>query len=165
MKVVSNSTALVHLSAIGQLDILRQRFGEIYIPEGVYHEVVVAGAGKPGAVEVAQAAWIHTATVTDKTALALLRSVLGAGEAESIVLALEMSADLIILDDKAARQFALAQGLRVSGTIGVLLEAGKRGEIDFVFAMEQLLATGFRLHPREYQRILDLWQASQEESS
>lgn len=67
MKVISNSTALVHLSAAGRLNLLQELFGEIYIPEEVYHEVVIAGAGKPGAVEVQTADWIHTLAITNRS--------------------------------------------------------------------------------------------------
>ncbi len=86
VKVVSNSTALVHLSAIGQLDLLHRLFGHIYIPEEVYQEVVIAGAGKPGAAEVEAANWIETRHVTNQLALSLLKVTLGSGEAACIVL-------------------------------------------------------------------------------
>lgn len=159
MIVVSNSTALVHLSAVGRLNILQDLFSEMLIPEEVYYEVVIAGAGKPGAAEVAGAAWIKTRQVANQPALALLKSILGAGEVACILLAVETVADLVILDDKAARQYALTQGLSVVGTIGCLLEAGRLGRLDFEQALADLLATGFRLHPNEHQRILNLWRA------
>ncbi len=159
MKVVSNSTALVHLSAAGRLELLRELFGELYIPEEVYHEVVIAGAGKPGSSEVQTADWIKRLAVKNRLAWSMLNIMLGAGEAACIVLAIEVGADLVILDDRRARLQALAHGLKITGTIGVLLMAGKEGRLDFRQALDELLATGFRLHPGEYQRILSLWQS------
>lgn len=159
MKTVSNSTALVHLSAIGQLDLLHRLFGHIYIPEEVYQEVVIAGAGKPGAAEVEAANWIETRHVTNQLALSLLKVTLGSGEAACIVLAAEMQADLVILDDRLARMQAQEQGLSVVGTVGILLIADERGYLDFPSAVDSLLASGFRLSPAEYQRVVELWKA------
>ncbi len=157
MKVVSNSTALVHLSAAGHFDLLRELFGELYIPEEVYHEVVIAGAGKPGSSEVQNAPWIKRLAVKNRLACSMLNTMLGVGESACIVLAIEIGAELVILDDRRARLQALAHGLNITGTIGVLLRAGKAGRLDFPQALDELLATGFRLHPDEYQRILRLW--------
>lgn len=159
MKVISNSTALVHLSATGRLNLLRELFGEIHIPEEVYREVVILGVGKPGAAEVQAADWIRTHAITNRLALAMLSATLGIGEAACIVLAVEKGADLVILDDRQARLQAQAQGLRITGTIGILLMAAKQGRLDFREALDELLATGFRLHPDEYQRVLNLWQS------
>lgn len=157
MKVVSNSTTLVHLSAIGQLDLLRRLFGRIYIPHEVYQEVVVAGSGKPSADEVQAATWIEVRQVTNQLALSLLKATLGSGEAACIVLAAEMQADLVVLDDRLARIQAQEQGLKVVGTVGILLNAAERGEVEFTSALDSLLSSGFRLSPAEHQRVLALW--------
>ena len=66
MKVVTNSTPLIELSKINQLDLLRNVYGTILIPEEVYVEVVIDGIGKPGAAEVKAAEWIHCQSVADK---------------------------------------------------------------------------------------------------
>jgi uncharacterized protein len=159
MTVVSNSTALMHLAAMGRLDLMRESFAEIHIPEEVYQEVVVKGTGRPGATEVQSAGWIKRGAVTNTLAFSILHATLGAGEAACIVLAVEIGADLVILDDRAARLQAQAQGLIVTGTVGILLAADAQGRLDFKEALDDLLATGFRLHPFEYQRVIDLWKA------
>jgi predicted nucleic acid-binding protein len=159
MTVVSNSTALVHLSAMGRVDLLRELFEEVYIPEEVYQEVVVQGAGKPGAAEVQAAPWIKTQAVTNRLAFAVLNATLGAGEAACIVLTAEMGADLVILDDRLARLQAQTQGLKITGTVGILLIADEQGRLNFQQALDDLLATGFRLSPTEYQRVINLWKA------
>lgn len=65
MKVVTNSTPLIARSKINRIELLREVYGSIYIPEEVYTEVVVIGVGKPGAEEVASADWIVCQPVTD----------------------------------------------------------------------------------------------------
>jgi predicted nucleic acid-binding protein len=56
--VVSNSSPLIALSIVNSLDLLHALYGTIYIPEAVFHEVVIRGAGRPGATAVANTAWI-----------------------------------------------------------------------------------------------------------
>jgi len=92
--VVCNSTVLIALSRIGHLWILEQLFGNILIPPAVYNDVVIKGARKPGAKDVAEAKWIHVQTVGDKEQVLYLSSILHQGEA--IVLAEEIDAELII---------------------------------------------------------------------
>jgi predicted nucleic acid-binding protein len=157
--VISNSTPLVNLSAMGKLGLLRQLFGEIRIPEDVYQEVAILGQGKPGSTEVEMAEWIKKENVIDRIAVSTLNIRLGVGESACLILAIELGADLIVLDDRSARLEAQSLGLKISGTVGVLLRADKKGMIDFGTSLDELLATGFRLHPNERERILQLWQS------
>lgn len=53
MIVVSNSTPLISLAAIGKFDLLRTLHGRIYVPDAVFDEVVAQGSGRWGAAEVA----------------------------------------------------------------------------------------------------------------
>lgn len=165
MIVVSDSTVFMHLAAMNGVELLHDLFGEIYIPEEVHEEVVVRGADRPGAMEMAGAEWVRRRQAGNTLAVSVLQTHLGAGEAACIVLAREMQADLVILDDRPARLQAQEQGLKITGTIGILLVAAERGHITFLQALDDLLATGFRLHPAEYQRIGDEWKAKQSVSS
>jgi predicted nucleic acid-binding protein len=163
MLVVSNSTALMHLPAMGRLILLRDLFSEVHIPEAVYDEVVIRGSGKPGAAEVAAADWVKRRQVGNALAALMLCGHLEPGEAECIVLATEMDADLVILDDGAARSEAKARGMKVIGTVGILLMADERGKVVFPEALDALLATGFRLHSSEYERVLSIWRTGRPE--
>lgn len=58
MSIVSNASPLIDLAQIGQLELLHELYDEIYVPEAVWQEVVVAGAGLSGAELVANASWI-----------------------------------------------------------------------------------------------------------
>ncbi|MGQ9754993.1 MAG: DUF3368 domain-containing protein [Desulfotomaculales bacterium] len=125
MLVVSDAGPLVTLGRTGYLGVLPGLFGRIIVPVAVYEEAVVKGEGRPGAVELENATWLEVRQVTNKTALALVAGHLDRGEAESIVLAQEINASLLLLDDLKARRFALAAGLRIAGTVAVLV-AGVR---------------------------------------
>jgi predicted nucleic acid-binding protein len=63
VNVVSDASALIDLARIGELDLLRRLYGELLIPEAVWQEVVIEGAGQPGAEEVRAASWIERAHV------------------------------------------------------------------------------------------------------
>jgi len=84
MRVVSNASPLINLACIGMLDLLKQLYGEIYIPEAVWREVVVEGAGQPGAEEVKEADWIRRRSVHNVSLVHALRQDLDAGESETI---------------------------------------------------------------------------------
>ena len=99
MILVLDSSALIPLARIGRLDLLRQIAGAAHISEAVYEEVVESGQGRPGSLEVAQAQWISRHQVQDRAAVSRLRVRVGRGEAEAIVLARELQADGLVLDD------------------------------------------------------------------
>jgi len=102
MNVVSNSTPLIALAMINRLDLLKEYFGEIFIPEEVYDEVVRRGEGMPGAVEVARSEWIKETNVQNRFAVESLGLTLDKGEAEAIVLSKERDA-LLLIDDGDGR--------------------------------------------------------------
>jgi len=97
MIVVSNTSPIINLAAVGQLGLLRQLYARVIIPQAVYHETVVVGAGQPGAIEVTTFDWIEIRRATNEVAVASLQLELHEGEAEAIALAIELSADLLLL--------------------------------------------------------------------
>ena len=127
MIVVCNATPLIALAAVGQFDLLRAVYGEINIPDAVFQEVVVTGAGEAGATEVSTAIWIKRHTVRNTALVQALELELDAGEAEAIALAVEQSAGLILLDERPGRHAAARLGLTMTGTLGVLITAKDRG--------------------------------------
>ena len=90
MIVVSNATPLIAIAMADRFDLLQKIFGRIYIPQGVYEEVVEEGGEPFGAADVRQAAWIQVIEAKDKLAVEVLEDDLGKGESETIVLAREM---------------------------------------------------------------------------
>lgn len=155
MIVISNSTPLIALSRINKFDLLREYFGEIHIPKEVFNEVVTRGGNLSGAEEVASAEWIKVENTGDKIAVESLSITLDKGEAEAIVLAREMNA-LLIIDDGDGRRTAESLGLKITGTLGILLLAREDGKLDLKTAIDDLMAAGFRLSEKEYKKILSL---------
>jgi len=140
MTVVSNTSPITNLAGIGQLDLVRQLYGSITIPQAVYNEMANIGRTVPGALEVQTLRWITTQPVTDLTQVETLQAVLDQGEAEAIVLALELNAKLLIIDEKPGRAIAQQNGINITGVLGVLLEAKQNGLIVAVKPlMDQLI--------------------------
>ncbi|RZN32655.1 MAG: DUF3368 domain-containing protein [Methanosarcinales archaeon] len=153
MVVVCNSTPLIALSRIGKLELLREYFSEVYVPGEVYDEVVTRGEGLSGEKEVKSVDWIKVEMVTNEIAVDSLCTTLDRGESEVIVLAREKNA-LLILDDGDGRRIARSLGLKIAGTIGLLLLAAEDGTLDLKRSIEDLMPAGFRLSKKEYAKIV-----------
>jgi uncharacterized protein len=158
MIVISNTSPIINLAAIGQLSLLRQLYGQIVIPEAVYIEIVGRGAGQSGADEVAAADWIQTRQVANRTAVTALQIELDDGEAEAIALAVEASANLLLLDEELGRIIASRFGLRFVGLLGCLIEVKQRG---LVLAVQPILEdliekAGFWVGQALYERVLQV---------
>ncbi len=133
MKIVVDTSALIALSNISKLDLLRALFASVTVPRAVAEEY---GEPLPG--------WIRVVDVKNEQLVRALLEVLHRGEAEAIALAIETSADMVILDDKKARATARRLGLKVIGTIGILVLAKKRNLINNIEAeIIRLLETSF----------------------
>lgn len=155
LKVASNSSSLIHLAKIEQLDLLRQIFGGVMIPEAVYKECVIEGKNREDAKKIEKAKWIKVTEIKDKNLEKALTVILDEGEAETIVLALEESVDLILLDDYEAREIARSYGLKVTGTMGVLMRAKSQGKINSLREnLDRLRNSGFWITEDLYTRIL-----------
>jgi predicted nucleic acid-binding protein len=98
-------------------DLLRSLFGELRIPTTVSKEVIVSGHGRASRPEVSTANRIHVCEVRDTTAVELLQERLDAGESEAIVPAIELCADLLLIDEARGRRVAESQRLEKTGTL------------------------------------------------
>ena len=158
MIVVSNTSPLTNLAAIGQFGLLRVLYQTVHIADGVWRELNAGGQCWPGRDEVAAVDWIERHTVQNQALVKALQGDLDQGEAESIALALELGANLVLLDEKEGRHTAQRLGLRVVGLAGILLEAKSRGAIGLVRPhLDALRQTaGFRLSDPVCQLVLDL---------
>lgn len=124
-KVVVNSTPIIALSKCGRLSLLREMYDEVVIPEAVYNEITaiddVASRSLVGALD-----WIHVQKIKGSEDRRLYRTRLHDGEVEVMILAQEIHADVVIIDDYAARSTAGLLDLPLTGTIGVLIKAKKK---------------------------------------
>ena len=155
MKVICDAAVLIGLAKIGKLNLLDKLYKNIYVPWGVYEEVVVRGRGRPGAEEIDQAKWIRKIKVKDRIAVDLLVSEFGQGESEALVLGKELKADWLILDDARARTAAISAGFRIIGLAGVLLLAKQRNLIEQIKPLyDELMDKNFRLSDKIMKTIL-----------
>ena len=129
MIVVSDSGPLIALSKLSLLSLLHELFAEIVIPMEVWREVVERGKGKHGSDVVEKAEWVNVKEVNDLS-VDILSKEIERGEAEAIILAKELDADLLLLDEKIPREIAKSLGLKVTGTIGLIYIALKQGIAD-----------------------------------
>jgi uncharacterized protein len=127
LKVVSNTTPLISLLKLDRLEILRKIYSEICIPSAVYNEIE-AGKDKPFYRDLSKIDWIKIIEIKNQNALKYFLD-LDSGEAEAIVLATEINADLLIMDEKLGRFHAKHADLKVTGIIGVLIKAKQQGII------------------------------------
>lgn len=125
--VISNTSPITNLAAIGEFDLLHRLYGEISIPKAVWEELHASGQDWPGSLEVENAPWVIQRIAQNSTLVEALSRDLDRGEAESIALAIELQADLVLLDEREGRRMARRLGLNVIGVLGILLEAKHKG--------------------------------------
>ncbi len=155
MIVVSDSTILIGLAKIGKLDLLKEIFSKIFIPEEVFKEVVERGKGKPGSKVIKEAAWIEVQPVKDKIQVSFLLGSLEKGEAEVLVLARELEADLILLDEEKARKSAVIAGFEIMGLLGLFILAKNLGLIYEVRPLvDELMIKKFRISDKIIEKTL-----------
>ena len=127
-KVLANTTPLIALANNDRLDLLNKLYGTIIVPQAVMDEIVL----EPARQRVRNASWIKVELIQDHSQKDIFRARLHAGEVEVMILAREQKADLVIMDDDAAKKTAKFLGLKVTGTLGVLLKAKREGYLDKV---------------------------------
>ncbi|PSR18055.1 DUF3368 domain-containing protein [filamentous cyanobacterium CCP3] len=159
MTVVSDTSPITNLAAIGQLDLLHRLYGNIVIPKAVYTEMVAAGKPVPGAIEVQTLPWIQVQNISDTQRvfeLQVNQNNIDLGEAEAIALALELNAELLLMDERRGRALAQICSLNVTGLLGVLLQAKRKGLISFIKPVidELIKKADFRLSDDLYLSIL-----------
>ncbi len=156
--VLSDSSTLIHLAAIGHLSLLLQFFDHLVIPTAVWREIVQEGRGRPGQREVEEACaegWIEVASASDHLLVMALKLELDEGEAELLALAVERQARLVLVDETEARRIAKSLGLETTGVVGLLIRAKGEGKINLLRPELDRLRPGFRIDDRLYRRALE----------
>lgn len=160
MIVISDTSVITNLAAIGQLQLLSQLYNQVTIPEAVYRELADIDPPVPGSLEVQTAPWIEVRQVTNyKVVKYLMNEVwLDPGESEAIALALELNAELLLIDERRGRAEADRLGVRITGLLGILVEAKRKNLIVAVKPLlDALIATSeFRVSSALYKQILDV---------
>lgn len=158
MIVVSDTSPITSLAAVGQLHLLQQLYGRVIIPQAVYEEMTSLDYPVPGCTEVQSLSWIQNQNVTDRIFVRHLQAELDEGESEAIALAVELKANLLVIDESPGRAIAAQLGIKITGVLGILLSAKSKGLIPKVKPVMKALRTeaGFRIGERIYAEILQL---------
>ena len=152
MKIVSNSSPLIALAKIEKLDILEY---DLVIPKAVFNETTEQE--KEYMKELYEWGKDKVVDVRNRKAVEYLELIVGKGEAETIVLSEELNADAVLIDDLKARKIARLRGLKVIGTIGVLLDAKERGRVHEVKPLlEELMKNKIRISEELHDHALEL---------
>ncbi|MGG6266204.1 DUF3368 domain-containing protein [Leptolyngbya sp. AN03gr2] len=158
MIIVSDTSPINNLAAINQLNLLRQLYETVLIPEAVYRELTDPDFAVAGAIEVQTLDWIQTRAVSDRPLVEALNNELDIGEAEAIALAVEVEADQVLIDERRGRLVASKLNLRYTGVLGILVEAKSKG---FIVEVKPLLDAlihdaGFWIAEPLYNNVLQL---------
>jgi predicted nucleic acid-binding protein len=155
LKVISNTTPILSLLKIRQLNLLKELYGCISIPSAVYYEIE-AGKDKNFYIDISTVEWIKIENIQVNDSKSYFFD-LDDGEAEVLILAHEQHADLVILDEIMGRRYAQQMNLKLTGTLGILLKAKKNGLIDKISPLlNELIAKGSWLNPTLVAKIIEM---------
>lgn len=162
MTVISDTTPIISLIKINRLDLLEKLFGEVLIPEAVYRELTTNALFENEAIIVKASAFLKTSAVQNRKSLQLLQAASGLddGESEAIILADELKSDVLIMDERKGRKVAQKLGIKITGTVGVLLQAYSETMIssDEIKAyLDRLKNSNIRLSESLIQKALEIF--------
>jgi uncharacterized protein len=158
MIIVSDTSPIINLAMIGQLHILPALFGKVVIPEKVFEEITLKGADMPGADEIKKATWVEVKACSNQELIQALSLQVDPGEAEAIALAMELPAQLPLIDERIGRQVAKGFHLPIMGLLGVLRIAKEKNLIPQIKPLldQMIQLARFRISNELYEEILRL---------
>jgi predicted nucleic acid-binding protein len=147
MIVISDSSPLNHLAASDYLDLLKTMYGQIIIPVAVDEEIRLKCKDEKVRSQILDATWIVSQHALDRKLVTELDEKLGGAEAEAIALAVELNADLLLIDERKGRTVAKQFNLKTGGVLSVLIEAKEQHLVTEVVPIIQKMMneTGFRI--------------------
>ncbi len=161
MIVVSDTTPLISFLKIGHVDLLEKLFGRVLVPQAVYDELTVDMRFEEEVRQIEQSTFIEVRSVKNPESVSVLKRATGLdkGESEAIVLADELKADVLLMDEVKGRTVSSEMGIKVMGTIGMLMAAYEKRELTSKEAREcidTLQRAGRHISQKYYQMLLDM---------
>lgn len=125
MIVISDTTPIISLMKAKQLNLLKDMFDIVYIPNAVYKELITNKKYSMEAKIIQECDFIYVEKVENDKSVSILRNFTGldAGESEAIILADEKQSDVLLMDEHKGRQVAKKMNITITGTIGILAQA------------------------------------------
>jgi len=155
-EIICNTSPLQYLHQLGRLSVLAVLAGRISVPQAVVDELAVGRAQGVDLPDPANLNWVSICSPKGQPVLPPGLQ-LGPGEQEVLALAIESTDAVVVLDDALARRAATALGLRMTGTLGLLIDAKQAGLVTTIEPLlDQLQVLGFRLHPATRRAVLAL---------
>lgn len=157
MRVICDTNIIIDLAKIHNLDLLKNFFNEVLIPDEVKEELLAGERSGPEDDDIIKAIdeWIMVKKINDLLAFESLKAHIGKGESASIVLYMEIQADLLAINDLKARGIAQAMGINVIGTLGILRLAKDAGLLKKIKPLlDELRKIGAYISGELYKRIL-----------
>lgn len=160
MIVVSDATPIISLIKIGQLHLLEKLFGTVLIPLGVFQELTANPKFSQEAALIKAVGYIEAIPVKDSQAVWQLRERTGLdkGESEAIILTKERSALSLLIDERKGRRVAHQEGIKITGTLGILKSAYEEGLLskqDFIASLTEIKASALRISDKMIDEILN----------
>jgi predicted nucleic acid-binding protein len=160
MIVISDTTPLLSLLKINRLNLLKEIFKQVIIPQAVFDELTVDKRFETEAEQIKNASYIIVKTVASEEAVSILKKVAGLdrGESEAIILTDELNADLLLMDEARGRTVSAQMGFKIMGTIGLLLAAYEENILtneEVKECIDGLQQAGRHISHSHYQLLLD----------
>ena len=157
MIVVSDATPIISLAKLEMLTILGRLYDEVFLPKAVYDEVCRNPTYAAEAAFIQKCTFVKVKTVSSEQAVRLLRATgLDLGESEAIVLADSLTDSLLLMDERKGRQIAFNMGIRIIGTLGILLHAKTLGLVQNIKPLlDTLIKANIRISESLYHSILE----------
>lgn len=160
MIVVSDTTPVISLLKLNRLGLLEDLFQEVLIPEAVFIELTDNPRFQEEARQIRECAFIKKVEVKQESSVNLLRRATGLdkGESEAIIFTDENKADLLLMDEAKGRQIAKQMGLRVMGTIGILMSAYDENLLqkeEIIACLDILRNTGRHISEALFKQLLE----------
>jgi len=129
-RVVSNTSPLLNLALIDRLDLLRSQFSGLEVPEQVWDEIQAGKRGTDALEELRNEGFLNIVSVSEDELFREIRGDIDRGESAVLRYALDKDADLVLLDEKEARNVARRHEVPRTGVIGILLKGTNEGDVD-----------------------------------
>lgn len=159
MIVVSDTTPLISFLKINKLDVLEKLFAEVLIPQAVFNELIVDERFRLEAELIKSKKFITVKPINNPESVSILKRATGLdqGESEAIVLADELKADLLLMDEAKGRNVSTQMEIKIMGTIGILMAAYEEHELtsdEVRECIDGLQRAGRHIGQRHYQILL-----------
>ena len=144
--IIADTSCIILLHKINEFDLLRKLFGKIFVTSEICRDF---GSALPD--------WVNLKDPVNISAQKVLLASVDQGEASAIALALEEVDPLLILDDKKARRLASSLNLKITGSLGILVEAKIEGYLTDIHAViQKIKKTDFHLSDELELKMIEL---------